>query len=179
DVKRQINAVGLNRTATSEFDGNQTFVYLEQGTLIDQQTWAWMPHVSLQYIQIEQDDFIETGADSVNLVGQSIDADSLRGTLGISLEQTAPISGGIATTRLRTGWVHEYLDAEQRFDSRYVSATDSVSMLGNDGGRDWCVVSASTRLNLGHHWSLLGNYQGQFNGRQAFNTGAGGIELQW
>lgn len=39
DVTRQINSVGLNRTAKSEFDGNQSFVYLAQGTVVDARTW--------------------------------------------------------------------------------------------------------------------------------------------
>ena len=179
DVTRQINSVGLNRTAKSEFDGNQSFVYLEQGTVVDARTWAWMPHVALQYVQVDQDGFVETGANSVNLVGQSVDAESLRGFLGVSVEQTAPISGGLATTRLRTGWVHEYLDTEYFFTSRYASASESVTLVGNDPGRDWCAVSASTRIALGPHWSLLGNYQGQYNSHQAVNAGAGGIELVW
>lgn len=130
DVTRQINSVGLNRTAKSEFDGNQSFFYLAQGTVVDARTWAWIPHVAVQYVQVDQDGCVETGADSVNLVGQSVDAESLRGFLGVSLEQTAPISGGLATTRLRTAWVHEYLDTEYFFTSRYTGASESVTLVG-------------------------------------------------
>lgn len=133
----------------------------------------------MQYVGVDQEGIRETGADSVNLVGNSIDADSLRSILGLSIQQAGPTAIGPATTKLRFGWMHEYLDAEQLFTSSFQSETETVTVQGLNLGRDWAVMG----LNL--EWSILPNlttlvgYQGQFNDRQALHTGSGGLEARW
>ncbi len=110
---------------------------------------------------------------------EMIDADSLRSILGLSIQQAGPTAIGPATTKLRFGWMHEYLDTEQVFVSRFQGETDTVAVKGINLGRDWAVMG----LNL--EWSILPNlttvvgYQGQFNDRQSLHTGSGGLEARW
>lgn len=169
----------FSRTAESKFNGSQGFGSLEYGKQLQRGPVSWIPHFTMQYVGVDQEGIRETGADSVNLVGNSIDADSLRSILGLSIQQAGPTAIGPATTKLRFGWMHEYLDAEQLFTSSFQSETETVTVQGLNLGRDWAVMG----LNL--EWSILPNlttlvgYQGQFNDRQALHTGSGGLEARW
>jgi len=87
DVNREITLAGglVDRTATSSFNGHQAFGYFENGWMLRTVPTTWVPHSSIQYVAIEQGSIRETGADSVDLVGQSLSTDSLRSILGLSI----------------------------------------------------------------------------------------------
>ncbi|TWT84352.1 Extracellular serine protease precursor [Planctomycetes bacterium CA13] len=169
----------INRVARSEFDGTQGFGSLEYGTLIQSGATSWVPHFAMQYISLDQDEIHETGADSVNLVGDSIDADSLRSILGLSIQQTAPTSIGPATTKLRFGWMHEYLDTHETFVANFQDETESVSVRGIDLGRDWAVLGINLEWSILQHFTTVLGYQGQVNSIQSLHTGLAGLEARW
>ena len=181
NVRRGISdAEGLlTSAAESQFDGTQGFGSIEYGKLLQHGPVSWIPHLTMQYVTVNQDRIHEAGAGPVDLVGNSIDADSLRSVLGMSIQQAGPTAIGPATTKLRFGWMHEYLDTEQVFVSSFRDEIETVSVSGMDLGRDWAVMG----LNL--EWSVLPNlttvlgYQNQFNERQSLHTGSGGLEARW
>ena len=189
EVDRTIDAAMLSNRTRSEFDGDQTFGYLELGTLLETGGFYWVPHTALQFIDVRQDEFTESSADandfadSANLIGESIEAESLRSILGLSLERTGATPIGPATTKIRAGWMHEYLDTHQTLQSRFAGPFETepaaVSVQGVDLRRDWAVLDATLQWTLHPGLRLLGSYQGQFNGQQDFHTGAGGLEARW
>jgi uncharacterized protein with beta-barrel porin domain len=168
-----------DRVATSRFDGSQAFGYFESGLILPASSILFVPHLSWQYIHVDQDAFEETGADAINLVGNSIDADSLRSILGLTIQQTGQTGLGPATTKLRVGWMHEYLDAQQLFEARFDSAVDTFAVQGVDLGRDWAVLGGNLQWSVFRYATALLAYQGQVNERQSLHTGAAGLEFRW
>jgi hypothetical protein len=86
---------------------------------------------------------------------------------------------GFATTRLRFGWMHEYLDPQETFVSTLASdsITSQITDRGIDPGRDWGFVRVQVDAGrfLGGQTSF--GYQGQANSNTSFNALIGGI--QW
>ncbi len=79
----------------------------------------------------------------------------------------------MATTRLRFGWLHEYLDESETFVSQVAAGGTPTGSLLDEGvaaGTDWGFV----RMQL--DWGvLLGGqfmvaYQGQYNRDSSFNS---------
>lgn len=140
----------------------------------------WQPYMAMQYIYLRQDEFQESGADSINLVGDHINANSLRGILGMSLERPFQTGFGSLTPSIRAAWMHEFLDTRQTLQSSFAGAGAPGSFLirGVDLGRDWAVTGVGLNLGIGGGVSLFGNYDLQFNDYQVFHTGSGGAEFR-
>ncbi|TWU40714.1 Extracellular serine protease precursor [Novipirellula artificiosorum] len=184
DVRRTLSLSGsdIHRVAASQFDGSQVFGMLEYGKIFQSGITSWMPHFAMQYAAVDQDNIHETGASSVNLIGNAIDADSLRSVLGLSVQQAGPTSIGPAITKLRLGWMHEYTDTHENFVAAFEEPTiDSTSMTvrGLDLGRDWAVVGVNLQWSFLQHATALFGYQGQVNDIQSLHTGAAGLEARW
>ncbi len=168
-----------NRVARSNFDGSESFGLFEVGRIIGDNTTIWGPYASAQFISLDQDQIKESGADSVNLNGEAIEAESLRSVLGLSVQQTAPTSLGQATTKLKLGWMHEYLDTRENFVSSFAGQTERVTIGGIDLGSDWAVLGANLQWSVFRYTTLLAGYQGLVNTTQSLHTGALGLEARW
>ncbi|HBJ34950.1 MAG TPA: hypothetical protein DDZ51_09355, partial [Planctomycetaceae bacterium] len=181
DVNREISLAGglIDRTASSSFDGQQAFGYFESGLMLPTGSITWVPHSSIQYVTVDQGSIRETGADSVNLVGQSLSTDSLRSVLGLSIQSSGPTGLGLATTKLRLGWMHEYLDTNERFEARFIDETRSFEVQGVDLGRDWAVIGGNLQWAMFNYATAIFAYQGQVNSTQSLHTGAAGLEVRW
>ena len=181
DVNREISLAGglADRTASSNFDGQQAFGYFESGLMLPTGSITWVPHSSMQYVTVDQGSIRETGADSVNLVGQSLSTDSLRSILGLSIQSSGPTPLGLATTKLRLGWMHEYLDTNERFEAKFIGETRSFEVQGVDLGQDWAVIGGNLQWALFNYTTAIFAYQGQVNSTQSLHTGALGLEVRW
>jgi len=168
-----------DRTATSRFDGTQAFGYLESGLILQAASVLFIPHMSWQYIHVDQDSIEETGANAINLVGNSIETDSLRSIMGLTVQQTGQTGLGPATTKLRIGWMHEHLDSRQQFVAAFESATETFAIQGVELGRNWAVLGGNLQWSLFKHATALLAYQGQVNENQALHAGAAGLEFRW
>jgi hypothetical protein len=128
---------------------------------------------------VEFDPINETGDDNFALSDDGGNGESLRGVLGLGVEQSGRTPMGFATTRLRFGWMHEYLDPQETFVSTLASdsITSQITDRGIDPGRDWGFVRVQVDAGrfLGGQTSF--GYQGQANSNTSFNALIGGI--QW
>ena len=168
---------GIQRTAESDHGGWQTGVYTELGTTFSEQGFSFQPFGALQYIYLEQDAFVETGADALNLVVDSIDYSSFRSLLGAR--------GGKAFGNLsldvRTQWMHELLsDRAPLVSAQMVGGqAQSFTVEGADLGRDWILVGSGFEWLASSRFRMYGGYDLQLNGYQTFHTGSGGAVLNW
>lgn len=182
EANRTISAAGLNRTASSSFGGNQGFFYLESGSLMNFRGHYLQPYAALQYVSLRQNGFTETGADSLNLIGDSLTADSFRGHLGMQFETPYVTSRGTFTPKARLAWMHEFADTQQAFAASFSGAavgTGSYIFHGVDLGRDWVVAGVGLNYNLTTQCSFFAGYDAQFNSNQSLHTGSGGLEIHW
>ncbi|WP_167546800.1 autotransporter family protein [Stieleria maiorica] len=179
DVNRSFSVIEGSTAAQSSFDGTAGFAYFETGTVFVWQAISWVPYLGLHGSRVELDAINETGDVDFALTNPGGSGDSMRGVLGLGMEQSGGLGNVVATTRVRFGWMHEYLDPNEIFVSS-VANTSVMSQLtdrGVDAGRDWGFVRAQLDLFrfLGGQASIA--YQGQANSRSSFNSLAGGV--QW
>lgn len=165
-VRRSLTALDGSNFAESSFDGSSQFGYFEVGT---NHRGPWAPYLALHTTRVELDSITETGDADFALINGGGAGDSLRGILGVSLDRSGITPVGVATARLRFGWMHEYGNASETFVSQ-VANTGSLTDIGVDPGIDWGFVR--TQVDMGY---LLGGqftaaYEGQFNSDSSFNA---------
>ncbi len=173
DVRRSLSAMEGSGYAESRFDGSSQFGYFEIGTLFSHAATLWSPYLALHTTRVELDAIRETGDDDFALINGGGSGESLRSVLGLSLNQSAPTPLGIATTRLRFGWMHEYLDESETFVSQVANggtATGSLEDRGVMAGDDWAILRAQVDMGilLGGQFTVA--YQGQANSDSSFNS---------
>jgi hypothetical protein len=170
DVRRSLTAFDGSSFAASSFDGSSGFGYFELGAIVSP---CWTPYVALHATQVKLDGITETGDPDFALLNNGGDGDSLRGVLGISIVESGSTAFGLATSRLRFGWIHEYLNASETIVSQVANGgtpTGTLTDRGVDPGIDWGFVRF--QLDMG---TLLGGqftvaYDGQFNTDSSFSA---------
>lgn len=119
DINRNINFGGVNRTANSNPGATQFDVFLGGDiNLVSSDSFSFGPTWSARYINLDMDDYRETGADSLNLAVNGGDYEAVIVEAGLNYQyasgadvgsyfinifstfQTAPISDG-DSTRIR------------------------------------------------------------------------------
>ncbi len=174
DVRRSLTAFDGSSFAESSFDGSSQFGYFELGT---NYVGPWTPYLALHTTRVDLDSITETGDADFALLNNGGEGESLRGVLGLSLTQSGLTPIGIATTRLRFGWLHEYLDASETFVSQVANGgtpTGALTDRGVDPGIDWAFVRMQVDLGvlLGGQFTVA--YEGQYNSDSSFNALLGG-----
>ena len=173
---RSINFGTINRTATSDYDGWQTTQYVEAG--MKEVGWPFDidPFVGLQYVFLSQDAFTETGADSVNLVVDKTDVNSLRSVLGTRLARDY----GSLRPEFRAMWLYDFFGTNPVINSTFLGAGGTAFQTqGVNLGRSWAVLGAGATWAVTDRISLAGNYDAMFNDDRAFHMGSGSVQVYW
>ena len=177
---RHILYDGINRTADGAFSGWQSYAYFERGVSFRTARTVLQPYAALQYIYLRQNNYTETGADSLNLYVGGIDANSLRSLVGGRLQYERGLSGGRLLPEVRALWLHEFLDTDAVVNSFFAPiGGGSFAIQGLNLGRDWAVLGGGLRYELPSGWQLYANYDAQVNSQQVFHVGSGGVQYAW
>lgn len=180
NTQRLVQYDGINRTAAGTFSGWQGYVYLERGVSFRTARTTLQPYAALQYIYLRQNNFTETGADSLNLAVSGIDVNSLRSLVGGRLQYDRGLAGGRVLPELRALWLHEFLDTDAVVNSFFAPiGGGSFAIQGLNLGRDWAIVGGGLRYELASGWNLYANYDAQVNSQQVFHVGSGGMAYAW
>jgi uncharacterized protein with beta-barrel porin domain len=182
DVRRSLDAFAGSTFVESSFDGSASFGYVEVGSVYGQAPAAFNPYLALQSSRVSVDPVVETGDAEFALSNPGIDGDSLRGSLGIAYDQTGPTPIGPARSRLRAGWLHEFLDSNESVRSVFADTNPTAIFVDDRGvslGRDWGLVGYELEWAIFHHGQLSAGYQGQFNSQSAFSSFLAGAEWLW
>ena len=166
-VRRSLTAFEGSSFVESDFDGSSQFGYFEVGSVRD-----FSPYLGMHVTRVDLDPIAETGDDDLALTNNGGSGDSLRSILGIACYKSNCTSFGIATTRLRFGWLHEYLDESEVFVSQIAATSDPANVLTDRGvsaGRDWAFarMQVDTGMVMGGYLTFA--YEGHFNSDSAFN----------
>ncbi len=167
DVRRSLSAFEGSSQASSSFDGSTRFGY---GEIAYAKTFS--PYMAMHYTQVELDSITESGDPYYALRNNGGVGDSLRGILGVAYQKSGCTSCGPATTRLRFGWLHEYLDESETFVSQIPVNSTPVGPLVDQGvsaGRDWGFARVQVDLGTVLNGDLSIAYEGQYNTRSSFN----------
>lgn len=181
EASRRINFGTINRTAQSDFDGNQAAAYLERGWDICWSGLQFRPLGALQYVYLHQDGVTETGAGTANLTVAPLDVHSLRGYVGSQIAwDTCTRRGWSLSPRLRAVWVHEFLDTNSLVTSGFgVALPPTFAVRGLDLGRDWALLGAGVTISPRDNMTLQFAYDAQVNSRQTFHIGSASVSWLW
>ena len=108
ETDRRIVFGTINRTAHAHYDSNQFTANLVGRYRIEYGHYGIEPFAGLQYVRESQNDFVETGADSINLAVASRTLKSTRGTLGTRVDRAFDSSGGKGLVEVRAGYSREF-----------------------------------------------------------------------
>jgi outer membrane autotransporter protein len=178
---RRVSFGAIDRTAQADYSGQQAIAYLERGFNGSWKEASVKPLAALQYIYNHQNNFTETGADSLNLSVDDIDTHSLRSLLGIDIERSVINSDGQRMDgRLHAMWMHEYLDTAGTLQTRFGAAgSPAFQVRGVDLGRDFAMLGCGVGMETRSGATLFGQYDAQINDHQAFHVGSGGFQVSW
>jgi outer membrane autotransporter protein len=181
EATRRIAFDGVNETAESEFSSGQFAFYVEAGGNRNLGSYFIQPLVGLQYVNVSQDAFDETGADSLNLTIPKSSADSLRSALGGRVARPFfTESGGMVAPELRARWMHEFLNDPQTISPSFDGADDdSFAIQGVKLGRDFLVLGAGITGELTPSISAFVNYDAQISAHEQAHGGNGGLKWVW
>lgn len=168
DVRRSLSALEGSSFVQSSFDGSAQFGYLELAC-----TTQWTPYLAMHATRVDLDSVTETGDANFALINDGGDGDSLRGVFGIAFAKSAPTVIGLARTRLRFGWMHEYLNESETIVSQIAGGgtpTGSLVDRGVSVGRDWGFARAQVEAGTLLGGQFMVAYQGYFNAESSINS---------
>jgi len=179
EVRRSLDAFDGSTFAESSFEGASKFAYIEFGnTWFQNEHTNYGPYVGLSAGRVDLDPVTETGDANFALNTPGGVGDSYRSIVGLSFTQSAMTNFGLATTRFRAGWMHEYGNQFEVFQSQLAAATPSLLIdQGVAAGRDWGFVRMQADMGVILGGQLTASYLGQYNTRSSINTGL--LGLHW
>ncbi|WP_236620885.1 autotransporter outer membrane beta-barrel domain-containing protein [Rhodopirellula sallentina] len=178
-IARSMSALQSGTSANNELDSDDQFVSVEIGTFFETTRWLWSSFASVQAAQANLDGGSETGDSDFLLNTSSIDGESLRSMLGGTLTGSNLTGLGNATTQVRLGWLHEYLDHYQTVVSTVQDGGQAMTIQSADTGRDWLSLGAQLDWGviLGGQFTLA--YQANLNTQSTFQSGMVGGQWYW
>ncbi len=181
DSSRQLAFGNINRTASADHHGDEFAFYVEHGRLFRLGGFQFQPYGALQYINLHQSPFSETGADSMNLAVEGLQAHSFTGQLGGRLTWYKKLGGGrTLAPELRALWRHEFLNENRLVNASFAGAPgSSFAVSGADLGRDAAILGTGCNIYLGNRISLFANYDLLMNNAQVAHAGTGGLQVLW
>ena len=168
-VRRSLIAFDGSSFAESSFDGSSQFGYFELGNNVG----PWTPYVALHSTRVDFDSITETGDADFALLNNGGQGDSLRGILALSYVESGITFCGVATSRLRFGWMHEYLNASETFVSQVANGgtpTGAMTDRGVDPGIDWGFVRLQVDMGVLLCGQFTVAYEGLYNSRSSLNA---------
>ena len=99
------------------------------------------PIVSLQYVYLDLDDYIETGAGGLNLAVEDEHYDIIRSGLGVKIARPTTRVNGTWIPQVHAMWLHEFAGEEVETTATFTGGGGSFETKGIDPSRN--------SLNLG------------------------------
>jgi uncharacterized protein with beta-barrel porin domain len=177
DTRRHVIIGSDLRAANAGYGGNDYSVYLETGRDFGSGNLHLQPYSALQFIQLEQNGFVESGANSVDLSVGGLRADSFRGLLGTRLlgyHQTH--AGRLLSFEGRALWRHEFLDEGRILDATLAGQPGSGFVInGLNVDRDAAILGSGVTLYSARGARLFANYDLQISQNYTAHAASGGL----
>lgn len=171
DGSRQIQFTGVNRTAESDYDGQQYSAKLTAGKhfyLSNQVTLT--PHASLQLAHIRVDSYTESGAGDLNLRVDSQDYNYVQSGVGVKLERLIQSGDATYAPEVHVKWLHDFKSTTTEQDVAFTGGGASFNARGVEQDRDMYNVGVGMSFlscNCDQKaWTVKGLYDYKWNGSE-------------
>ena len=181
DSLRHVTIGSLERTAEASYAGNSFSFYTEVGQNVRGRYVHLQPYAALEYIQLHQNGFTETGADSVNLSVGGVGADAFRGLLGTRvLSYLRTDAGQLITLEGRAAWRHEFLDDNRILDATFAGQTGTAyAIQGINVDRDAAILGTGLTYDMTKSLKFGLNYDLLFSSNYTAHAGSGNFTCAW
>ncbi|MEA1947231.1 MAG: autotransporter domain-containing protein [Thermodesulfobacteriota bacterium] len=147
DNTRNITIGAIERTATSDHDGNIFSGYLEGGYNYSFGRWMLGPFGTLNYLYLDEDGFTESGAGSLNLSVDDRQTEAMFSQLGAVVAGRLTYENFELMPELRLAWKHDFDIDDQVVTSVFVGAPGvKFSIDGQDIERNSLMVEVGATL---------------------------------
>ncbi len=127
-----------------------------------------------------QDDFVETGADSINLAVASRTLKSTRGTLGARVDRAFDTAGGKGLVEVRAGYSREF-SGVPRIGATFLGdpTRTGVGIVAENFDRDSWLAGAGVSFAPKKNLTLYIDVNGDFQSQGTLVSLMGGLRLAW
>lgn len=181
ETARNLQVGGMTRTAQAAYDGQDLSTYLEFGAYMGVGSWQLRPLLGVQYTHLTQDQFRETGADSLNLAVAKNQTDSVRLSAGARLSSEFGTGKSVVwVPRFSARWMAELGESDQLVTAGFAdSAAGTFVTQGADFGDQFLLAGAGLAVDVGMATRLFVNYDLQTTSSHTAHIGSGGLQLIW
>jgi len=180
DNERNLVIGSLVRTARSDHDGDAFSAFAEGGYNLGFRGWTVSPFASLQYIYLDEDTSVESGAGAVSLLVDGRTTDSLVSELGFRLGRVFQTATGSLVPEVSLAWKYDF-----DIDDRDITASFSGSpgaaftIAGQDVDDHAAVFGAGVTFIHKSGFSTSLEYNGELRGDYSAHGIAGIIRYVW
>lgn len=173
-------------TANASYNGDSFFVSGEIGGLfhgdmwVDDNVWLLQPSLGLIYVDLNTDNFRETGAGGFSLVVDGADASSFASLLGGRAASLYMWDGTPILPEFSLYWRHEFDDSRQSIVAAFPdNLLGAFPIISSDISDDSAVVGASVTAGLDQNFEMFLSYNGLFNSEVSVNNASLGVRGTW
>jgi len=178
-VKRTLNFGALFQQADSNYHGNLFNMGLEGGRILRYGDLAILPHLGLQFINYQNNDFIESGGGPAGLIGTSLDGRSMFGSFGSRLSYDL-IHGPLAMEwRLQGRLLHDFMGDDRSGNMQFVSGGNQFMIQGAQTGQTMFYGGIGTTINYQDRARFFLDYTVLTSTRFTNHMGTGGVEVRY
>ena len=181
DSLRHVTIGNDLRTAEASYGGNSFSFYTEVGRNLRGHFVHLQPYAALEYIQLHQNGFTESGANSVDLSVGGVGADAFRGLLGTRvLSYLRTDAGRLVTLEGRAAWRHEFLDDNRVLDATFAGQSGTAyAIQGINVDRDAAILGTGLTYDYTKSLKFGLNYDLLFSANYTAHAGSGNVSLAW
>ena len=180
ETDRRIVFGTINRTAHADYDGDQFTANLVGRYRIGYGHYGIEPFAAIQYVRESQDDFVEAGANSINLAVTARTLKSTRGTLGTRVDRAFDAAGGKGLVEVRAGYSREFSGVPSISANFTGDPTrTSVGIVAENFDRDSWLAGAGVSFAPEKNLTLYVDVNGDFQSQGTLVSLMGGLRWSW
>jgi outer membrane autotransporter protein len=177
DASRHIVFAGIDRTAKSNYGGNQYSGYFEGGYSFKASGLLLTPLVSLQAMRLNLDDYTETEAGALNLKIDRQRYNLFQTGLGAKVAYPVIKKSLQITPELHAKWLYDFAGDAQQATSTFTGGGASFVTTGFEPPRSSGNIGAKLTIMTESNWSVSLNYD--FEMKQDFYSHNGWVNLRY
>jgi outer membrane autotransporter protein len=180
-VNRTITLSGGNAQVRGAYDGSQLTAALQGDYLMDVSGISVKPLAGVQWSQMDENAFTETGSSTINLVMPSQSYDSLRPYIGVDGSKGYDMGGKVTLTPMVNLSLSDDLNnSVGQFKAAFSGAPgSSFTVAGITPSALLFGLGAGVQLSFDAPFKLFANYNGYFSGTETLNNFNGGVNLSF
>lgn len=174
---RQIYFGSVNRTAKSDYGGNQFSAYIEGGYNFRNTGFKITPLVSMQYLHLHINEYSESGAGDINLTVENQKYNVLQSGLGVKLSYPIRKKETTFIPELHFRWLYDFIGDRQQTTSQFTGGGASFSTNGSNPPRS--SYNAGVKLNILTNYGITVSLDYDLEMKTNFHSHNGYINVRY